>query len=257
MADDSIFGKVPELKYSEQALEIKAEEFVKTVESRRSVRVYDGSSIPEDIVNKCLDLALLAPTSSNLQQWEFHWVRSKPKKDAIIEACLSQPAARTAAEIFVAVGRTNTWRENAKQMLKEFEASDFKVPQSATSYYKKLVPVVYNMGPLGIFGPIKKLAVFVIGLFRVIPREPTSNNDMKIWAAKSTALACENLMLAFRAFGYDTCPMEGLDSSRVKKILGLSRDAVVVMAISAGKRAPNGVYGPRVRFDRKQFVIEH
>ena len=40
---------------------------------------------------------------------------------------------------------------------------------------------------------------------------------MKVWSQKTTALACQNFMLSMRAYGYDTCPMEGLDSTRVKK----------------------------------------
>ena len=61
-------------------------------------------------------------------------------------------------------------------------------------------------------------------------------------------------MLAFRAHGFDSCPMEGFDSTRVKKLLDLPKEDVITMVISAGKRAPNGVYGPRIRFDRKLFV---
>ena len=77
---------------------------------------------------------------------------------------------------------------------------------------------------------------------------------MRVWAHKSCALACENLMLAFSAHGYDSCPMEGMDSSRVKKLLGLPRRAEICMVISAGKRAPNGVYGPRTRVDRDKII---
>ena len=77
---------------------------------------------------------------------------------------------------------------------------------------------------------------------------------MKIWAHKTTALACENFMLAMRAAGYDTCPMEGMDSKRVKKILGLKQKDYITMVISAGKRAPNGIYGPRIRFGRNRFI---
>ena len=256
MDKKSILSETPELNYSEPALQVNAAEFVKVVESRRSVRVYDGSPIPEAIVNKCLDLALLAPNSSNLQPWEFHWVRSKDKRELLIEACLSQPAAKTAAEIFVAVGRCKSWKRNSELMLAELSQSEIKIPRSVWAYYKKIVPIAYSMGPLGIVGLIKRLAVFFLGFFRVTPREPTSSSHMKIWASKSTALACENLMLAFRAYGFDTCPMEGLDSSRVKKILNLPSDAIVVMAISAGKRASNGVYGPRIRFDRSLFIKE-
>ena len=54
---------------------------------------------------------------------------------------------------------------------------------------------------------------------------------MKIWAHKTTALACENFMLAMRAAGYDTCPMEGMDSKRVKKILGLKQKEYITMVI--------------------------
>ena len=64
-------------------------------------------------------------------------------------------------------------------------------------------------------------------------------------------------MLAMRAHGFDTCPMEGMDSARVKKLLGLPKAAMVTMVISAGKRAEGGVYGPRLRFDRQHFVHRH
>ena len=72
MAKVDIFKKIPELDYSEPAPEINTEEFIKVVESRRSVRVYTEENIPEEIMQKCLDLALLAPNSSNLQAWEFY-----------------------------------------------------------------------------------------------------------------------------------------------------------------------------------------
>jgi nitroreductase len=88
-------------------------------------------------------------------------------------------------------------------------------------------------------------------------RQPKSFADMRTWANKSTALACQNLMLAFRAYGYDTCPIEGLDQRRIRRMLELPYGkAEVCMAISVGKRAPNGIYGPRIRFDRKLFVKE-
>ena len=254
--EKNIFNEIPEINYSETADSVNFLEFQKIVESRRSVRVYDGTTVPEKVVRQCLDMALLAPNSSNLQPWEFYWVRSKNKKDEIVEACFSQPAARTAAEIIVAVSRTKTWKKHATQMIQHFESQGGDVPESIKTYYKKIVPMAYTIGPFGIVGLIKKISFFFVGLFKVVPREPSSFNDMKIWATKSTALACENLMLAFRAHGYDSCPMEGLDSKRVSQILNLPSDATIVMAISAGKRSSKGVYGPRIRFPRDQFVKE-
>ena len=61
-------------------------------------------------------------------------------------------------------------------------------------------------------------------------------------------------MLSLRAFGYDSCPMEGMDSKRIKQLLELPRKAQICMVISAGKRAENGVYGEQVRFDSEHFI---
>ncbi|MCB0377232.1 MAG: nitroreductase family protein [Bdellovibrionales bacterium] len=251
---ESVFNSVPEFEYQEKAVSIDAAEFVKLCESRRSVRVFENAPIPEDVVEKCLDLAMLAPNSSNLQPWEFYWPKSADKKRQVVEACLGQPAASTAAEIIVVVARTKTWKKHARQMVELFKTSEQKVPDSALSYYEKIVPFAYTQGPLSIIGLFKRVTLFFLGFFRPIPREPVNHQQMILWASKTAALACENLMLAFRAFGYDTCPMEGLDSRRMRKILGLPRDAVVVMAIGAGQRSARGVYGPRIRFPRDQFI---
>jgi nitroreductase len=231
-------------------------EFEKVVRNRRSVRLYDGTPVPEAVMRKCLELALLAPNSSNLQPWEFYWVRSPEKRSRLVEACFSQNAAKTAAEIIVAVARIDNIFPSARQMLKTLEAGPVPVPSSVRDYYTKIVRLAYTTGPLSIAAPLKWLMFMFIGFFKVVPREPLGRPGLKLWATKSTALACENLMLAFSANGFDTCPMEGLDSKRVKKILGLPSSSVVVMAVSVGKRAPNGVYGPRVRFPNSQFLHE-
>ena len=230
--------------------------FEKIVRNRRSVRVYDGTPVPETVMRHCLELALLAPNSSNLQPWEFYWVRSPEKRARLVEACFSQNAASTAAELIVAVGRIDTLFPNAKQMLKMLSSESANVPKAVLDYYTKIVPLAYATGPLSLAAPFKWLLFTMIGFFKAMPREPLGRPGLKLWAAKSTALACENLMLAFSAHGFDTCPMEGLDSKRVKKLLGLPRSSVVVMAISVGKRAPEGVYGPRLRFPSSQFVHE-
>ena len=49
------------------------------------------------------------------------------------------------------------------------------------------------------------------------------------------------------AIGYDTCPMEGSDTLRIKKILNVSRKAEVTMVIGCGIRDTKGVYGARFR----------
>jgi nitroreductase len=231
--------------------------FSHVVEGRRSVRRFSPTiDVPEPVVRRALDHALLAPNSSNLQMWEFVWVRSEKNKKALVKACLSQPAAATAAELIVCVARRDTWQENRQRMLDQLQQGGKAAP-AAITYYKKLIPLALSQGPLGLFGLLKKLSVSLIGVFRPIPRQPTSWADLRVWAVKSTALACENLMLSFKAQGFDSCPMEGFDSVRVKKILGLPRwNTEIVMVLGVGAGLPQGVFGPRVRFDRRFYVKE-
>lgn len=222
------------------------EAFTELVNARRSIRRFTEESIPDSIVDACLDLALLAPNSSNLQTWEFYRLKNETIKREVAAACFSQPAATTASELIVCVAQPTHWRAHAKQMLRTFKTLPVETPKSAITYYSKLAPFVYTVGFLNSLTPLKWLFNTVVGMFRVVPREPISSYGLAVWSIKSCALASENLMLAFRSYGYDTC--------RVKNILGLPRSAKIVMIVGAGKRADKGVYGPRVRFPREQFI---
>jgi nitroreductase len=54
-------------------------------------------------------------------------------------------------------------------------------------------------------------------------------------------------MLAMAAQKYDTCPMEGTDTLRIKKLLKLPASAEINMTIACGIRDEKGVYGERFR----------
>jgi nitroreductase len=230
------------------------EAFRELVNARRSIRKFTDEKIPDHIVEACLDLALLAPNSSNLQTWEFYRLKSQQVKKDVAFACFSQPAATTASDLIVCVARPDHWQAHCKQMLEAFKAQPIETPKSAIVYYSKLAPFVYTVGFLNSLTPFKWIFNTIAGIFKVVPREPISSFGLSVWSIKSCALAAENLMLAFRSHGYDTCPMEGYDSKRVKKAMGLSSKAHIVMIVGAGKRADGGMYGPRIRFAREQFI---
>lgn len=226
--------------------------FSEVVEARRSVRKFLPEAIPEAVVEEAIRLALLAANSSNMQAWEFYWLRDSDKKKALVTACFSQPAAATAAEIIVCVARTDTWKRNL-QLMKEELAKLPKVPHSATKYYESVVPMMYGRGFLGLKACALRMAMWCVGWFRPVPRG-FGRKSVEEVVIKSAALACENIMLSIVDQGYASCPMEGFDEVRVKRVLGLGCGARVVMCLGMGKPDPKGVYGPRIRFDPKLFV---
>lgn len=240
--------------FHEELPTIDSQAFFQVIETRRSIRQFTQDSIPAAQMAKIIDAGLKAPNSSNLQSWEFYWVKTPEKKSALGKACLGQPAATTAQELVVAVARTKTWKIRSTEMIEVLKKN--QAPQAALKYYEKIVPLMYNNGPFGVLGPFKKMLFFCRGIFQPTPRGPASEHDMKVWAIKSCALACENMMLAARALGFDSCPMEGFDGSRVRKILNLPADAEIVMVLGFGKRGPGGLYGRQVRTAQNNVVFE-
>ncbi len=259
MVKVSVFDSTEARKSKREPLEApitNARAFYDVVESRRSIRIFTEEAVPEEVMRRAMDAALLAPSSSNLQVWEIHWVRSAEKKKELAKYCLGQPAAETAKEIVVFVARPDRWKANNDHMLEILKANPQTSPK-ALQYFSKITKIVYSQGPFGIFRPFKYLWLTFRGMRKPTPREPIHLGQMSTWAHKSTALAAENFMLAVRAEGFDSCPMEGLDSKRVKELLGLPRRAGINMAISVGKRAKGGLYGPRFRFDPSRAIFVH
>ena len=220
------------------------------IKYRRSVRKFDSKkNIDDDLVKKCIINASLAPTSSNLQLWEFYHITDKNLLSKISKCCFNQPAAKTAKQIVVTVVRRDLWRKRAKANLiffnsKKNSLSDkqFKLTQK---YYKEIVPFVYK-DFLKILSLLKYLFAYIIGFFRVMYRQ-LNHSDLRIIAHKSAALASQNFMVSMAGFNYDTCPMEGFDSIKVKRILKLNSKSEINMIIGCGIRLEEGVYGERFR----------
>ncbi len=221
---------------------------------RRSCRIYKDEPISADVVKKCLKNAVLAPTSSNLQLWEFYHVTNEGKLKELAQACFNQNAAKTAQQIVVVVARKDLWRQRCRANI-QFLNDSFDKPnleerllkrkKMALNYYQKLMPFTY-FDILGIIGILKYLAFQFVGLFRPIYRQARLS-DMRIVAHKSAGLAAQNFMISMAAMGYDTCPMEGSDTLRVKRILGIPWTAEITMVIGCGIRDEKGIYGPRFR----------
>ena len=231
---------------------------------RRSVRIFDAEKpIETSLVKKCIEQASLAPNSSNMQLWEFYHITSKDMIAKLAPLCFNQNAAKTAQQLVVFVVRKDLWKRRAKSNLQfldtVFGKNNPKSEQSSRektgrNYYGKLIPFVYG-DVLGVFGWIKYLMILITGLFKPIYRE-VRNKDMRIVAHKSAGLAAQNFMTSMAAINYDTCPMEGSDTWRVKRALNLPFGAEINMIVSCGIRTEKGVYGERFRIPFEEVYKE-
>jgi hypothetical protein len=152
------------------------------------------------------------------------------------------------------VAHTDTWKRTCHHILETLKSRGI-LRKSQRQYWETFMPFLYRTGPWGFFGVLKGLASRGLSLLR-----PSHNfltrPDVRVVAHKSTALAAATFMLALRAESYDSCPMEGFDPWRAKRLLKLSSGGEVSMFLAIGKRGPKAIWWDRILVPREWVVRE-
>ena len=237
---------------------MKEKSVSEAIKFRRSVRIYNPKkSINSNLVKKCIEQALLSPSSSNLQLWEFYHIKSENFLKNVVRICFNQPAAKTAQELVIPVVRLDLWPERINSNINFIKSSnkgkDKEKIKGAIDYYRKAIPKLYR-GSKGFKSFLNHIKTYFRGLKKVTYRE-VRRNDIRIIGHKSTALAAQSFMISMAALGYDTCPMEGFDSVRLKSLLKLPKNAEISMVIGCGVREEDGLYGERFRLPLKEVYF--
>ncbi|HNZ69128.1 MAG: nitroreductase family protein [Bacteroidota bacterium] len=226
------------------------------LEYRRSVRYFDESKeLDTEKVKRCIELATLAPNSSNMQLWEFYHITDSEILKKISHACLDQNATKTAKQIVVFITRRDLHRKRSKAIL-EFEKENiarYSPPEKQERrwkdrqiYYNRLMPFMYSRF-FRLLGFFRKILATSISLFRPMVTS-VSESDMRVVVHKTCGLAAQTFMMAMAEIGYDTCPLEGFDSRRVQKLLKLPCSAEINMVIPCGiRKGTRGIWGERFR----------
>jgi nitroreductase len=236
-----------------------SQSFDEIIQKRRSNRKFDPNvEVPDQVIQKSLERAILSPNSSNMQLWEFYWIKDPALQKDFHEYCLNQNAARTAKQMVVFVTRQDHWKQRVQWHLdlikKGITGASTPSQDKLMTYYGKLMPLAYGTDQFGFLSFIRRSLSSLIGAFRPMTRMK-GRADQRITVHKSCALAAQTFMLSIAAEGFESCPMEGFDAVRVKKALGLPPMAEVNMIISVGKGTEAGIWGERNRVPYDQVVI--
>jgi nitroreductase len=224
-------------------------EILDAIFERRAIKEFDAVEIPGAVRERILDAARVAPSSFNSQPYRFYWVESPEMRQNAARLCMGQAPAKTASALVVAVADIGSWQatnEGYLQWMRKQGFSETKI--SETAKRARLAKWFFLQGWFGIFGVVKWAILRVVNSWKIIGNVPVARHGLFKWATKSTALACENLMIAAQALGLNTCPMEGFDGRRLGRFLGISpRVHEIVMVIAIGKKSSRHVDQPQWR----------
>lgn len=206
---------------------------------RRAIRTFEAVGIPVSTRDLLLQSARQAPSSFNMQPYRLYWVESPAQRAVVAKLCLSQNPAQTASALVVAVADIGSLRSTTQLQLAWMRESGFPA-RKIREYVRtaRIGRIIFMPGPLNLFGMLKGALFRLMNTFRTLGSPPLTRHDLFKWAGKSTALACQNLMIAAEVVGLNTCPMEGFDGPRLARHLGLSRKGQEIeMVIAIGKKS--------------------
>jgi len=172
------------------------------IQERRSVKHFATNvEMPEKDIQQLLDLALLSPTSFNIQNWRFVVVRDPGLRKQVRAAAWDQAQVTDAQLLMVLCGDLKSWAKAPERYWKD----------APSETQQMLVPM--------------------IGQFYENAGEVVQRDE----AMRSCGIAAQTLMLAAKAMDYDSCPMIGFDAEQVAKLISLPKDHVIGMLLVIGK----------------------
>jgi len=172
------------------------------IKTRRSIKSFDKNhKMTKDEIAKLLELAILSPTSYNIQNWRFVIVTDQTIKDKLSELSHGQPQISEASLVIVLCADLNSWDKEPERYWKS-------LPEEPRIALVNSIRNSYN----------------------------GKSEQQRDEAMRSCGMVAQTIMLAAKSMGYDTCPMKGFDYDAVGKMINLPDDHVISMMVVVGKK---------------------
>lgn len=194
-------------------------EILKTIYERRSVRKFKDIAIEKNIIEKIIDAGRMAPSAINKQPWRFYVLTNKEDINSF-----SKEISIAAAKGFVKSGIMEIVR-TTNDLLHFSHGIDFLKTENK----------IFHGAPVVIFITSKK------------------DNE---WAALDIGMCSQNIMLAAKSMGLDSCPVglaKFVDQTKIYPKLGVPDTEHVNLAIVIGYGDENPEAKERIK-DNLYFI---
>ena len=172
------------------------------IKSRRSIKSFQNYTMSKEEINQLLEAAILSPTSYNIQNWRFIIVTKQEIKDKLCALSYGQKQVAEASLVIILCADLKAWNKDPERYW-------INIPEGTRQSIAKAIRQSYT-------------------------GNPTLEKDE---AMRSCGFAAQTIMLAAKAMGYDTCPMEGFDFGKVGNLINLPPDHIISMMVVVGKKA--------------------
>lgn len=181
----------------------------KVMKERKSVRVYDPNfKMPKEEIEELLTMATSAPSSSNLQAWNFIVIQDQEVKKELRAIANNQAQVEDSSAVIAVLGNIDAYKNVEKIYTQNVEEGH-------------------------IDEAIKERSI--ANTYKVYPNAPVETR-MNI-ASYDAGLVSMQLMLLAKERGYDTIPMGGFDKVKFAEHFNLPEHLFPIVLIAIGKAA--------------------
>ena len=195
------------------------------IKTRRAARAFRSDPLPDGVLEEIFRLGLESPSGYNLQPWRFIVVKEQQNKDRLKACAFDQPQVSQAPVVLICCG-------------------DRRV--NNTDYIEEMIQIGITAG-----GVNEKFAEYMRGAIPQLFEYKPSFESMEAWTNRHTMLAVAHLMIVAKAFGVDSCPMEGFVAGQVKEAFNIPAEVDVCCLLPLGYAdKPIKKYGGRFSTER-------
>ncbi len=190
---------------------------------RRSIKFFDKQDrIDAKVMERLFTLTMLSPSAFNIQHWRFVWIQDTLLRKKLRLAAWNQAQVTDAAELVVLCVDQKAWDKNPERYWQN-------APENVQTLMLDNMQTFYQ------------------------DKELMQRDE----AMRSAGIAAQTFMLAAKAMGYDTCPMDGFDFEQVANLIHLPDDHLIAMFIAVGKPAQSAFPKPGTLHLKDIMVYNH
>ncbi|WP_114191872.1 nitroreductase family protein [Edaphovirga cremea] len=188
---------------------------IEAIKQRRASRAFD-SDFTMSLQDKknLLDIAMKnTPSAFNLQPWRPFLIESKQQRELIGDAVWDPQQRQNLAE--------SSWNKS-----RIIDCSMLVVLCGDFSFWNRHVDEIWQDAS-------KSARDFITPIIDVYYQG--NNESQRDEIMRSCGMFAQNLMLAAKSQGLDSCPMDGFNYASVKEIINAPPDYVITLVICLGK----------------------
>lgn len=195
------------------------------IEQRRSARAFKPDPIPTSTLHEILRLGTQAPSGFNLQPWRFIVVQSTDAKAKLSPCAFGQRQITEAPVVLICCGDTTAAEADNIEATIALGQQHGAMPEVYANFMREAIPQGMKNRP--------------------------SFTHLEAWVNRHVMLAVGQIALVAKAYGVDSCPMEGFSAAAVRDAFALPETVTPCCLLPLGYAAePFKTYGGRFPLER-------